>query len=204
MVSERHRLLTRATQTLLGICTGLVADGRLNDEEIHFLKTWLLENEEPLRTWPGDIIGQRISTILQDGVISEEERTDLLETLQGITGNHFANTGAAVPDNPIQLPVDDSCTISHPSAQFCFTGKFMYGTRAACHRTVLKLGGIVSERIGRDLDFLVIGSLINPNWAYEAYGRKIEEAVELQKKYGRLRIVSEAHWTKSITDLAFE
>lgn len=201
MVADRHRLLTRATQTLLGICTGLVADGQINDGEIHFLKTWLRENEETLKTWPGDIIGQRVDAILQDGAITEAERTDFLQTLQAMTGNHFAETGAAAPDNPNQLPVDDSCLIAFKDAQFCLTGKFIYGTRAACQRTILSLGGIVSDRVGQNLDYLVIGSLINPTWAYEAHGRKIEEAVAMQKKNERLRIVSEAHWTKAIAAL---
>lgn len=198
MAADRHRLLTRATQTLLGICTGLVADNHINDTEILFLQTWLRENEEAARTWPGDIIGQRIHTILQDGVISEDERADLIEALQCVTGINFTETGAAAPDSPNQLPIDDNCTISFPEAQFCLTGKFIYGTRAACTRTIASLGGIVSDRIVKDLDYLVIGSLINPTWAYEAHGRKIEDAVEVKKKHGRLHIISEAHWTKSV------
>jgi hypothetical protein len=44
--ATEQRLMTKATLTLLGICTGLVADGKLSDEEIRFLSNWMLDNRE--------------------------------------------------------------------------------------------------------------------------------------------------------------
>jgi len=202
MHADRYRLLTKATQSLLGICTGLIADGQLNDAEIRFLSLWMKENDEVLLHWPGDIIAQRVTAVLQDGAITEEERKDLLETLTSLTGIHFVENGSSEPEAPATLPIDDSAPVIFVDKEFCFTGKFIYGTRNACTGTTTVLGGIVADRVGKNLDYLVIGSLTNPTWAYEAHGRKIEQAAINRAKTGKPQIVSERHWTSAIKQSA--
>lgn len=196
--ADRHRLLTKAAQSLLGICTGLIADGALNDREIRFLALWIKDNEEAVQFWPGDIISQRINSILADGVITDDERKDLIEMLVAITGTDFIETGSAAPTEPTTLPIDDSETVIFVNKEFCFTGKFIYGTRQACQRSLVTLGGIAAEKVTARLDYLVVGSLINSTWAYEAHGRKIEQAAAARQQSGRPRIISESHWVNAI------
>jgi len=196
--ADRHRLLTKAAQSLLGICTGLIADGSLNDREIRFLALWIKDNEEAAQFWPGDIISQRINSILADGVITDDERKDLVEMLVAITGTDFIETGSAAPTSPTTLPIDDSETVIFVNKEFCFTGKFIYGNRQACQRSVVTLGGIAAEKVTGRLDYLVVGSLINSTWAYEAHGRKIEQAAVARQQSGRPRIISESHWVNAL------
>lgn len=196
--ADRQRLLTRAAQTLLGICAGLIADGDINETEIHFLRVWLQENSEVLCAWPGSAISGRVDTILADGMITAAERADLLAMLQSITGMRFTDTGAAQPDGPASLPIDDTVEIAFIGTQFCFTGKFIHGPREACHRTTAALGGVVSENVVNDLDYLVIGSIIRPDWAYQSYGRKIEKAAQLRKLQGNPAIISEKYWAAAV------
>lgn len=201
MMATRLRLTTKATQTLLGICTGLVADGQLCDQEIHFLHTWMLENSEAGKQWPGSEIMRRINAILDDGMISEEERLDLLTTLQNLTGNEFIETGAAAPAAPAMppgLPIDDSATVSFNGKVFCCTGKFIHGTRTNCHKDIIAVGGQVAESMTNDVDYLVIGALVSSEWMYQSFGRKIEKAALLREKRGKPAIITEQKWAEAL------
>jgi hypothetical protein len=202
MVSERHRLLTRAVQTLIGICNGLVADGELNDHEICFLKTWILENNEVLTAWPGDVIGKKVEVILADGTVTSTEREELLDLLRSATMNSFVETGAASPDAPSALAVDDSVEVGFHDSHFCFSGKFLFGTKNACMRATTSLGGIVEENMTQIVDYLVIGSLVKNDWAYPSHGRKIEQAATLRQVRGKPMIISEERWIEAVKKAA--
>ena len=120
--------IIKSINSLLGIVSGLVSDGELNDKEILFLKTWCNENMHIANQYPANIIFRRVHEVLVDGVITPEEREHLLNELKIITGNDFAETGAALPEN-IQNIFDDDPTVIIPENEFVFTGRFMFGTR---------------------------------------------------------------------------
>lgn len=197
--ASRQRLLTKASITLMGICTGIAADGNINDAEILFLRTWLLDNREALEEWPGQALAEQVASILADGKITEDERKELLETLEGITGNSFHETGSAAADHPA-LPLDQDPTIQFEDRTFCFTGTFSYGRRDACESLTESYGGVISDTVTKALDYLVIGSLISPAWFNQSYGRKIEKAASYRNKGGRPSIISEAQWRAAMAD----
>lgn len=199
LVSIQHRLLTKAAQTLIGICSGITADGAIHDREVQFLSTWLAENPDVARTWPGCEIARRIRSILADGIITPDERADLQDTLQLMCGNFFDGTGAAAPEGPA-LPIDDDPCILFQHRTFCFTGRFLFGTRAACERAILALGGTAVDSVSKRLDYLVVGTMIEPQWANTTYGRKIEKAVSCRDDGSEIVIVSERQWTAALAD----
>lgn len=192
-----QRMLTKAIQTLIGICAGLVADGELNDHEIKFLRLWLEENHELEICWPGNIIATRIRAAMQDGVISDAERKDLLTALKDLTGTNFLETGSATPDCPA-LPIDKEPKIVFEERLFCFTGKFLYGTRDTCEKTSHRLGAGTADNVINALDYLVIGSLIQGAWIYQSHGRKIEKAMKLRQKGDTPIIISEEQWVAAL------
>lgn len=197
-----QRIDTRSMQTLLGICTGIIGDDVIQDKEIAFLKTWLLEHNEICDKWPANAIYFKVQEILQDGIITHDERQSLMTLLQQITGNYFADTGAAVVESPA-LPIDDDPSIYFRNMSFCFTGTFMYGTRAACERIILKLGAMPVDTVSKKLNYLVIGGLVTSSWVNESYGRKIEKAVQYRDQSGaELAIISERQWTEALIDAA--
>lgn len=108
--SMQQRALTKAAQTLLGICAGISADGHISDQEITFLRTWLAENAEVAAFWPGSALVRRIDEVLADGVVTQDERDSLLSSLQQLSGNHFAETGSSTPEAPA-VPIDDDPSI---------------------------------------------------------------------------------------------
>lgn len=199
LISIEHRLLTKAVQTLIGICAGITADGAIHEREVQYLSTWLTEHPDVASTWPGSEVATRVKAIMADGIVTADEKADLLETLQHLTGNLFTNTGAAVPEGPV-LPIDSDPSIFFRNMTFCFTGRFLYGTRANCERAVLGLGATAVDTISKNLNYLVIGTLIEPQWANTTYGRKIEKAVAYQSTGCDLVIISERQWSAAIAD----
>lgn len=193
--------IKKATEHLLGICAGLIADSRIEPAEIHFLQTWLADHSELIDEWPGRVIAHRISTILDDGFITSAECDDLLHTLREIACTEFTETGSASPDHPA-LPIDDDPSIFFGDMTFCLTGRFMWGTRAACERAILGLKGTVIDNVTQRLDYLVIGSMIEPQWAHTTFGRKIEKAMQYKDAGHDITIVSERQWTAALEDIA--
>lgn len=81
---------------------------------------------------------------------------------------------------------------------FCFTGIFVFsnGDRNQCEAAVRARGGMCCQHPTRDLNYLVVGSFVEPAWAHQSYGRKIETALELKSHGSNCKIISEEHWTK--------
>jgi NAD-dependent DNA ligase len=193
--STAQRLLARSYESLLGICAGIMADGELNDKEISFLDVWLSENTHIARTWPGEVIYERVKSTLSDGRITAEEREHLAKTIHDLLGATYLETGAA-DGAATRLPVSQIDSITIQGKCFCFTGDFLFGTRTRCTRAVLDRGGTASETVNGEIDYLVIGTMASRAWAHTSYGRKIEAAVELQKQGVPLLIVSEEQWVR--------
>lgn len=192
--------LTRSAQTLIGICAGLTADGKLNDAEIAFIQTWLAQNIEVTTIWPGSAIAARIEQVMKDGVITDAERADLINLLQSLSGNEFAETGSAAPSGPA-VPYDEISEITFSGRSFCLTGTFFFGTRAACEKLLSKLGGEAVGTVTGKLDYLIVGSGCSEQWANTTYGRKIEAAIERKQRYGKPVIISEKAWVEAIKSL---
>lgn len=193
--------IKKATEHLLGICAGLIADARITPSEIHFLRTWLSDNRELTDEWPGRVIAMRLNTILDDGMITADECTDFLQTLREIVSNDFTATGSASPESPA-LPIDDDPSIFFREMTFCLTGRFLWGTRAACERAILGLNGTIVDNVTQGLNYLVIGAMIEPQWAHTTYGRKIEKAVKYRDDGHDIVIVSEHQWTGAMEDIS--
>jgi NAD-dependent DNA ligase len=193
----RNRELTKSFTQLAGIVSGMLADGHLHDLEVLYLQTWLTENSQIREIWPASVIWQRVSDALRDGVIDEEERKQLVECLNQLSCDQFADTGSATPE-PIGLPIEDCVTIAFPGSSFCFTGNFVYGTRARCERATLAAGGSIADNVTRNCNVLVIGTMVAAAWTQTSYGRKIEAAVRLQEKGEAIEIISERRWTEAL------
>lgn len=179
---------------MIGIASGLIADGELNTREIQFLSTWLAENQDLASTWPAEVVHKRVREVLSDGVITPEEKDYLQKTLIDLVGGAFSEDGAVAME-PIGLPVDRITTVQMSLASFCFTGQFLFGTRTSCEQAVIRRGGSIAN-IGKMLNYLVIGELSSRDWKYSSFGTKIESAMRLKESGAKLFIISEAQWVQ--------
>ena len=191
-------IIVKSLNSLMGIVSGLVSDGELNDKEILFLKTWCDENRHIASEYPANIIFRRIHEVLVDGVVTDEERKHLVNELTILCGNDFANTGSALPEH-IEGIFDDDPTVIFPENEFVFTGKFLYGTRTACEAAVVKRGATVKDYITQDTNYLVIGTRASPEWIAENFGRKIQKAADMAESgMYEISIIREVDWTMSL------
>lgn len=185
--------VTKGCQVLLGIASGLLADGELNAEEVRFLSAWLRDNPEVSEFFPGNILAHRVSVALEDGRLTREEIDYLKNTLVELVGGTMQESGE-VGGWSTTLPIQADAVVEFPGRNFCFTGEFIYGPRQACADITTRHGGIVKTAVSPKLDFLVIGGMASQHWANTSYGRKIEKAVEIQAAGVSVAIVSEEMW----------
>lgn len=189
--------LTRSTQVLTGIITGIVADGQLHDMEIQMLNTWLSKNQEVATIWPGSAVARHLREVLADGVITADEKAYLLTSLQQLIGTEFAETGSVSTDTD-GLPFDHDAEVRFAASGICLTGEFLYGTRAACEKLSEKAGAVPMGSVSKKVAYLIIGTHASPNWVNTSYGRKIQKAMELKEAGHLIAIIPEKRWVEAI------
>jgi DNA polymerase III epsilon subunit-like protein len=75
-----------AIAELLGLCRGIMADDRITTREVYELSSWL-ENCPHLDTWPASEIAQEVEQILEDGIVTMEEKQRLAKVLDQVVLN---------------------------------------------------------------------------------------------------------------------
>jgi NAD-dependent DNA ligase len=189
---NRKSVDDRQIDTLIGLSKGLTADGAISQIEAEYLQTWLIQNRAASQN---PIIGnllEKVSAILEDGILDAEEAQELLCILHAINGESSETGELAKPTTlPVNLPVQP---IIFPSRSFALTGTFAFGTRKQCEEAIQSVGGENAKGITKSVDYLVIGSYVTDSWVHETFGRKIQKAVEYQSQGVPLLIVTEEHW----------
>lgn len=193
----RKRQLNKSVELLLGLVTGMIADGNLNDMEIKYLNTWLTEHADVAAIWPGSVVAKLVNEILADGVIAGAERDRLLKMLVDLSGNDFAQSGS-VSAEVATLPLDEYCEVNLRDANVCLTGEFLSGTRTKCEELATLAGCVPHGIITKKIAYLVIGTNVSPHWIHTSYGRKIEQAIALQQAGHSIRIISERRWISAL------
>jgi len=189
---NRRNTVDRHLDTLIGISKGLIADGKINQAEAEYLLSWLIRNQ-PYSNNPmiGNLL-QKVSLILEDGVLDEAEAADLLETLRTISGED--------PDRcdlprPTTLPLDaPPPQIVFEDRHFMFAGTCVFGTRKECQDAVERLGGRNASTVTSDLDYLVIGTYATDDWMHEPCGVNIERALGFRDSGRPIVIIDEETW----------
>lgn len=195
IAGDRNRLV-QGCGTLMGMAAGLMADRRLNDEEVRFLGDWLKDNEELSAVWPGDILYERVKSVLADEVISESERQHLVDTLAKICGGSLERLGERGAVN--QLAFDEPPEVRHQGFAFCVTGEFVYGPRERVVSTITSRGGVVQGAITKKLNYLVVGLRGSEEWKHGSYGTKMEKAIAYKRDGVPIIILREDTWSSAL------
>lgn len=191
--------VSKAIDQLSGLCTGMLADGVVNDAEAKFFYDWVSKFAcyEPI--WPFTDILERLTKIFSDGRIDDDEREELAETMRQITGHGiYAEPGQTFSS---ELPLDSPApaNIVFPGNEFVPTGRFAYGTRCKVAEAIAARQGIPKDGFpSHSTRYLIIGIFASRDWYYATYGRKIERAVELRSQGQAISIISEEHWRRFI------
>jgi NAD-dependent DNA ligase len=190
---HQARIDRRSADALIGITAGLTADGKINQLEAEFLKSWIETHLVHLEDPVVNILYQRLADMLSDGVLDEDESVELLEIL-----HQFAGLPVGAPQrtaNVSSLPLNDPIPeLYWLDRVFLFTGIMAYGPRKDCESLVTERGGVIGNSVSKKVHFLVVGSIGNEQWLHSSYGAKIKKAVELRNSGVPIAIISENHW----------
>lgn len=193
------RVSERSVDELIGLCRGLLADGVIVQSEAEFLLKWMETNKADCMVWPMNMLYGRLSAMMEDGILSPSEETELIELLMKLTGGGLPPDELAVSgfvaSSSSTLPLNSpEPRITFENKAFCFTGEMCFGPRKACEGLITELGGLVKGSVSKSLDYLVIGSIGSMAWVHSTHGRKIEAAVTLREEGHSLSIIGENHW----------
>lgn len=189
----------RATNELVGLCRGLLADGHVCQSEAEFLKGWIERNAAFVGEYPFAPIYRVLSEILRDGHIDDDESADLHDTLTRFVGGEAFNERGQTVSLSTALPIDDPMPpLVFEGSIFVVTGTFAFGKRSQVVAEIEGRGGQLIGAPAKKANYLVIGELGSRDWINSNAGTKILKAVQLKESGSPLAIVSEAHWASSL------
>lgn len=191
----------KAVEQLVGLCTGILADGEVNEHEAIFFAEWLRAHAPDEPIWPFTDVLKRVERIFADGVCDAEERAELQAVMQALCGfDAPAPTPTAAPlSTTLPLCAPQPTPLAFAGQQFVVTGKFAHGPRSAVFEAIERLGGQPSDSSPtKATKYLVVGVFASRDWVNTSHGRKIEKAVQLRTQGTGIRIVSEDHWRQFI------
>ncbi len=194
MPSSPSETLKQSLGELLGLARGLMADQELTDSEIHFLDKWLEERYSMTSSFPGNVIHERVKEVLEDGVVTEEERSHLVETLNMLIEDRLEDLADQV--DLTELWFDDVGLIDLNKTRFCLTGNFVYGPSDVCKVAIEQRGGTVAPSVSDEAQFLVVGGLGLDEWRTGGLGAEIESAMRLRAKGKSVKIIPEDSWVE--------
>jgi NAD-dependent DNA ligase len=196
---NHDKIINRGIDELIGICRGAIADGCVVFKEAEFIVKWMENNKLIANQWPANIIYPRIKKMLLDNTLDREEQIELLELLTRIVGGEIIEDQQEV--HSTTLPLDQNHPkLIYPAHTFCFTGKFIYGTRSKCQNEVIQRGGLInpSNSLTKNTNYLIIGTVGSRDWLHSSFGLKIKEAIKLKKSGSNLYIIAEKDWIVSL------
>lgn len=170
--------ITKSLQELQGVLIGVTSDGVLNDKEIYALKKWAEAHIDLEGNYPFDKIYVSIKKVLQDNIITEDERTELFAIFNNIL-------------DPVESNCACNCSIDIFEKKICLTGDFDCMSRAELAEYLEKQGAIIKNSVVKNLDYLIVGNKGSALWAQGNYGTKIKKAMEFNSKGCNIEIIKE-------------
>lgn len=197
--------VTADLQLLQGICHGILSDGVINEKEIFNLHNWLKENEHLNSYYPYDEIRSLILTIVSDHKVSEEEIVILKAYFNQFVSIQNDEIQNQINREVLDYKIPGICT-SEPNVVFsnkifCITGVLKRSSRDELIKEIVTLGGLHSDNISKNTDYLIVGDNGNPAWAFSCYGRKVEKALSLRKEGHTIMLIHEYDFADILDEL---
>jgi NAD-dependent DNA ligase len=195
--TKYYDLITSEIQYLHGILHGILADNVINENEIKGLKKWIFEHEELQGIYPYDELLSLVISVTTNGSISKEE-----ENLLKVFFSYFIDIKnsrtidiAEIYKLRAEINIQGICAVDPliviEQKEFCFTGISGKAKRTDFERIVNSTGGVFTNSVRKSTNFLIIGDGGNPCWAFSAYGRKVEKAMNMRKEGHPIVLVHE-------------
>ncbi|ACY16611.1 BRCT domain-containing protein [Haliangium ochraceum] len=198
--NERRRI-DRGVAELLGLVRGMLAGSDIGASDVLALHTWLGAHPELLEVWPVDVLAARLERAAGDGIVCDEECSELAALLSELLGDDAierCGTHAGLTPSTALALTQPPPRLHFEGRVYVLTGQFAFGSREHCEHAIFARGGLVRQRITQQTDVLVVGTFGSRDWVQSPYGRKIEKAIAYRDAGQPLAIVSEAHWCAAL------
>lgn len=81
--------IEKSVNSLLGLVEGISIDGKINDDEVHFLNLWLDDHRGVQSKHPFNELVPVVAEAIADGELSDEERQDILWLCERLHSTEF-------------------------------------------------------------------------------------------------------------------
>ena len=187
-----NRKNVRQALSTLSAKLALITHREIIETDAVELIRWLSQTYELRHIWPVNVMIERVIHILDEGYLSEDELIDLIGVLSALI------EGAELKHPGLQsfTPRQSGDVVIIPGHRFCFSGKFIYGSRERCKQAIVERGGLCSKQISSGLNYLVVGELGNKNRSRES--KKLRRAEQLHERGIPVQIVPESLWVSAL------
>jgi hypothetical protein len=192
-----QRRVEQGLAEMVGLVRGVIADGKVSEEEAQRLSEWARDNPEVATRYPANLLSRRLERIFMDGRLDGRERIRLGSMLTQLAENPtgFGGGYPLATDLPVTHPMPE---IAFEGQTFVFGGRLAYGPTHACEREVLELGGMCEHSVSRRTDYVVIGSLAANDWCQLTFGHLIDEVVQYRSRGVPIAVITEEHWVNAL------
>lgn len=166
VAAQNNKMYSSATlgiESLKGIIEGIESDSIINTTEMNYLLTWMNSHSELKGIYPFDKILELVSSVIEDGVITEEEKEKLHDAFQKFI-------------NP--LAENQECSSNLCGKNVCLTGEFLFGSKDAVSEKIINIGGNIVTSVTRKTDIVLVGGQGSAAWSFGNYGTKVNTAVK--------------------------
>ena len=125
-----------ALNELNAIVKDISSDGILEKDEIEYLVSWMSENSDLKGNYPYDRIYNKLTEVLEDGVVTPQEHEELLQLFKSA-------------DDPVNDVASSCCGQDISGKTICLSGEFYYGQKDKVSALLSEKGAIVLPSVSK-------------------------------------------------------
>lgn len=182
---------TLALQGLKDLLSNIISDNDVDISEVYLIKEWIDRNEHLRGNYPFDKVFLFLEKVLQDGIVEDSERNELLSIFNELLD----------PVNAAKHTRIDNLENKH----FVLTGDFKCGSKTEVEQMIVTKGGIIDATVKKETNYVIVGALGSTAWTQGNYGGKIKKALEYNEKYANkgvcIEIIKEKDFLREYSKL---
>lgn len=185
----------RAIQEFQGMASMIILDGMVDDREMAVLSSWAEKYQAFRYQWPLSQLESLTQKILNDGIVTMDERMELLDFLSSLAADPSE-------DPTVKNIFSENIDVTFPEKTFLFTGKLQFGTRKKAQNEVEERGGFfINTYYPKNLNYLVVGVLGTDAWKFSRFGRKIEACMnDIECRKTNTAIIKEKDFIRAVVE----
>lgn len=175
-LENKYLIETVDTQVVLGICNGVIADGKITEDEARLLLHTLREHGDAEVSTEWRNCFYRVENILESG---RALTPDVLDEIR----HHIIGF--------VNCPSADNLPVEFADNQFVLSGQFALGQKKDVGKLIEDRGGSTAGSVTKKTRYVVVGGTRSILWKYDNYGTKVQKAKNLKEAGQTIDVISE-------------